>query len=316
VPRGKHPAGFTLVELLVVVAIIGILVALMLPAVQAAREAARKASCKNNLKQVGLAVHHYHLCLGSFPPGYVYKPHPRGNQAGFGWAALVLPYLEQEAVYRQFDFRVPIFHPINRVPRERHLAVYLCPTDPITERQFVKMGASSPERYAMASYVGNFGSPDLDLTPDCSDGVFSRNSATRMADVTDGLSNTLFVGERVNGVRLRGSRGIQDPGASAGWSPVPFHGDHGLHMHYETTWAGAVRDLNDPADDHGHMVLFHAAHTPNSLQTDDRDITAPHSGVAQFLLGDGSVHAISETIDAAVYAALATRCGGEAVTAR
>jgi hypothetical protein len=175
------------------------------------------------------------------------------------------------------------------------------------------MGTSPVERYAMANYVVNFGSPDLDLTPDNSDGVFSRNSSTRVADVVDGLSTTLFVGERVNGVRYRLSSSAS---SSASMRPrVAFHGGGGggAHAHFETAWAGAVRDHNDPADDHGHMVLFHTAHTPNSPQTDDRDITAPHSGVAQFLMGDGSVHSISETIDFGVYTALGTRAGREAV---
>jgi prepilin-type N-terminal cleavage/methylation domain-containing protein len=101
--------AFTLVELLVVIAIVGILIALLLPAVQAAREAARKSHCKNNLKQIGLAMHNYQLSLGSFPTGYLYRPDPQGNQAGFGWAALILPYLEHENVHEEFDFNVPVF---------------------------------------------------------------------------------------------------------------------------------------------------------------------------------------------------------------
>ena len=114
----------------------------------------------------------------------------------------------------------------------------------------------------------------------------------------------MFVGERVNGVRY-----LDAPIAATG--PFSHHPPHdattGGHVHFETIWAGAVRDRRDPTDDHGHMILFHTAHTPNSPLTDDRDVTAPHSGVAQFLFGDGSVHAISETIDAGTYRALGTR---------
>jgi hypothetical protein len=194
------------------------------------------------------------------------------------------------------------------------LAVYLCPTDPATDREFVETGTPPTERFAMANYVANFGSPDLDGTPDRSDGVSSRNSATRVEEVVDGLSNTFFIGERVNGVRLLDQ--AQTPRSVA---PVAHrggsyhHSGTGGHMHFETIWAGAVRDHDDPTDDHGHMVLFHTAHTPNSPLTDDRDITAPHSGVAQFVFGDGSVHAIGVTIDNRVYAALGTRAGGEPV---
>lgn len=315
--RGPNRSGFTLVELLVVIAVIGILTALLLPAVQAAREAARKAQCKNHLRQIGLAMHNYELTLGCYPSGYIYIPHPAGNRAGFGWATLVLPYLELENVYRQFDFRVPLFDPANRIPRERDLAGYLCPTDPVTDREFVAMGDPPAERYAMGNYVANFGSPDLDRTPDRSDGVFSRNSARKVADVTDGLSHTFFVAERVNGVRLVGVPGVSPFGVLGGAARppvVPHHGNHtgpGGHIHFETAWAGAARDLEDPTDDHGHMVLFHTAHTPNAPETDDRDVTAPHAGIAHFLMGDGSVHAVSETIDPQVYTALGTRAGGE-----
>lgn len=309
--RRPHKA-FTLVELLVVIAIIGVLIALLLPAVQAARESARKAHCKNNLKQIGLALHNYEMALGCFPPGYVYAATPGGNRAGFGWGALVLPYLEQKPLHERFDFRLPIYDPLHQSPSQQHLDVYLCPSDPGAGQEFVEVDASPVERYAAANYVANFGSPDLDDAPDQSDGVFSRNSARRIANIRDGLSNTLFVGERVNGIRAPGSLVIFAAIPPIGIGPmIPGHGGSGGHIHYETIWAGAVRDPSDPIDDHGHMTLFHSAHTPNHIDSDDRDVTAPHAGIAQFVKGDGSVHALSATIDASVYAALCTRSGGE-----
>lgn len=88
-------------------------------------------------------------------------------------------------------------------------------------------------------------------------------------------------------------------------------GVHGNHFEYETTWVGAVREITDPTDDHGHMVLFQTGHTPNHPLSDDRDVSAPHSGVAQFLMCDGSVHSVRESIDQAVYAAMGTINGGE-----
>jgi prepilin-type N-terminal cleavage/methylation domain-containing protein len=287
--RPRQQCGFTLVELLVVIAIIGVLVALLLPAVQAAREAARKASCKNNLRQIGIAFHNYEIAYKKFPPGYLYRPDPQGNAAGYSWGAMLLPFLEQPAVYSEFDFRVPIFDNINRVPRERHLSVFLCPTDSKSRDGFVLMGT---ERYAMASFVANFGPPDLDDDQEQRDGVFSRNSATRLADITDGLTNTLATGERENGPFRRGAA-------------------HGIHFEYETTWSAAVREITDPTDDHGHMVLFQSGHPPNDPASDDRDVSAPHSGIAQFLMCDGSVHAISETVDQQVYSAMSTRAGNE-----
>jgi prepilin-type N-terminal cleavage/methylation domain-containing protein/prepilin-type processing-associated H-X9-DG protein len=284
-------SGFTLVELLVVIAIIGILIALLLPAVQQARAAARRISCENNLKQLGVALHNYHDIHRKLPPGYLYRPGPQGNHAGFSWGALALPQLEQGAVQDGLDWNVPIFDSVNTTARETHLTVFLCPSDPVSHDGFVEMGT---ERYAMASYAASFGPPDLDATQEKRDGVFSRNSATKFADITDGLSNTLCVGERVNGPFRNGA-------------------SHGNHFEYETTWAAAVRDVNDPTDDHGHMVLFQTGHTPNHPASDDRDVSAPHAGYANFLFCDGAVRVITDTIDFDVYTRLSTRSGGEVV---
>lgn len=253
----------------------------------------RGGRARNSLKQLGLALHNYHDAHRTPPPGYLYRPGPEGNHAGFGWGAMILPQLEQENVYREFNWNLPIFAAANIPPRERHLAVFLCPSDTISDTGFVRMGPE-PERYAMASYAANFGPPDLDENQEQRDGMFGRNSRTRIGDVRDGLSNTLMLGERMNG---------------------PFRSGQqiGNHFEYETTWAGAVREFGDPSDDHGHMVLFQTGHVPNAPDSDDRDVSAPHVGFAQFLLGDGSVRPISESIDLTVYRALGTRAGGEVI---
>jgi prepilin-type N-terminal cleavage/methylation domain-containing protein len=288
----KWRSAFTLVELLVVIAIIGVLIALLLPAVQAAREAARQAQCKNNLKQFGLAMHNYEVVYRALPAGYLYKQGPQGNHLGFSWGTLCLPFLELGNMHEQFDLDRPVFDAVNQRPREQHLQTFLCPSDPVSPISWIEMGT---EKYAMGCYVGNFGPPDLDENQQQRDGVFSRNSATRLAEIRDGLSNTLMIGERQNGEFRAGA-------------------SHGNHFAYETTWAGAVREISDPADDHGHMVLFQTGHTPNSPESDDRDVSAPHSGIAQFLLCDGSVRPIRETIALPVYEALGTRAGGEPVS--
>ena len=305
-PRFASPErrGFTLIELLVVIAIIAILVSLLLPAVQQAREAARRTACLNNLKQIGLALHNYGSALRTFPSGYIYENGPEGNRLGYGWGALSLPYLDLPAVHDGIGFNQSIYDPANAAIRTRHLPVFLCPTDAVSDGGYVVMGegaATEPdistgevEAYAMASFVACFGPPDLDETQEKRDGMFSRNSATRIAEVRDGLSQTLAIGERNNG-------------------PFRSGADHGVHFEYETTWIGAVREITDASDDHGHMILFQTGHTPNSPESDDRDVSAPHVGFAQFLLGDGSVHTIGESIDFAVYNALGTRAGGEVV---
>jgi prepilin-type N-terminal cleavage/methylation domain-containing protein/prepilin-type processing-associated H-X9-DG protein len=289
--------AFSLVELLVVISIIGVLIALLLPAIQAAREAARLSSCKNNLRQLALGLHGYESAIGKLPSGYEYAANPDGNARGYSWSARLLPYIEQRALYDRISFAKPVFDVANAAARQQHIQLLLCPTDDVSPAGFVEMG---DERYAMACYVANFGTPDLDedqaqqrgeansLGPfHGAWGPFYRNSSTRLREITDGLSQTLMIGERQNG-------------------PFRLEGAHGPHFAYETTWAGAVRDIDEPTDDHGHMALFQTGHTPNALESDDRDVSASHDGVAQFLMCDGSVHAVSENVDLEVYRALGT----------
>src|SRR4051794_6816753 len=112
----KRRSGFTLIELLVVIAIIAILMGLILPAVQKVREAAARLKCKNNLKQIGLAMHNYHAALGGFPPGFASQAAAQDGPSlgpGWGWAALLLPYIEQENLFRQIDLTRDIAHPAN-----------------------------------------------------------------------------------------------------------------------------------------------------------------------------------------------------------
>ncbi len=293
--------AFTLVELLVVIAIIGILVALLLPAIQAVRESARKSSCRNNLHQIGLAMQNYESSFKKLPPGYKYAAGPQGNALGHSWTDMILPFMELQSMYDQINFKLPIYDPVNAAVREIHIDSLICPTDDVSPTGFVEMGN---DRFAMACYVANFGTPDLDAdqeqkldpaAPNRPWGPFYRNSKTKLKDITDGTSKTLMCGERQNG-------------------PFRTKGAHGVHIEYETTWAGAVREITDPTDDHGHMVLFQVGHTPNSALSDDRDVSASHSGEALFVMCDASVHSISENIDEKVYFALGTMNKDETVT--
>lgn len=303
-PHRRRP-GFTIIELLVVIAIIGILIALLLPAVQQAREAARLTQCKNNLKQIALALHNYESTHRVFAPGYIHKFGPVGtpefeaNHAGMAWGTMLLPQLDRANLYQELDASIPVWHPANLAPRERHLPVFLCPSDPYSEDGFVVRDdtATPIERYAAASYAANWGPSDalvnLDDTPLQSRGVFFRNSSTRVRDVIDGLTNTLAFGERTNG-------------------PIPTsQPTAGGHSVFETAWCAAVRDVDDLPDDHGHMVLFETQFRPNQIDGDDKGLSAPHEGMCQFALCDGSVRAISENIDANLYNALGTRADGE-----
>src|SRR6476620_9722424 len=139
-PRSSRP-GFTLVELLVVIAIIGVLVSLLLPAVQQAREVARRMSCSNRLKQIGLALHNYEAVHKVYPPAYItantaangsafgvtYGDAYRNGPSGFAWGALLLPFVEQQALYEQFNFSLPCWAPANAAPAQTKVTLFLCP---------------------------------------------------------------------------------------------------------------------------------------------------------------------------------------------
>jgi len=169
-------SGVHVIELLVVIAIIAILIALLLPAVQKVREAAARTQCRNNLKQIGLALHNYHGRASIFPPGYVASnPGPaldQDNGPGWGWASYILPDLEQDNLYRQLQLKLDITDPLNKVARMTSLSVFLCPSDaglpvftvdllgdtpnytnPLTDSQ------SNPVQVAHGNYVGIFGNP-------------------------------------------------------------------------------------------------------------------------------------------------------------
>jgi prepilin-type N-terminal cleavage/methylation domain-containing protein len=161
-------SGFTLIELLVVIAIIAVLIALLLPAVQQAREAARRSQCKNNLKQLGLAMHNYHDTFGAFPPGWIAAtrgvgPDVNGGLNGFGWGAMILPMMEQAPVYNQFRFELSINDttgtPSNRSLIATSLPTFRCPSDPapVTWQLKNSAGTTVIADVASTNYLALFG---------------------------------------------------------------------------------------------------------------------------------------------------------------
>ncbi len=287
--------GFTLVELLVVIAIIGVLVALLLPAIQAARESARASQCKNHLKQLGLAVHQYHDTMGRLPAGWTANQ-PEGVP-GWGWSAALLPYLEQRSLDESLKRHLSIADPANQQSRETVLPVLLCGSDPHPKVFTIFGGAAEAEgdeeesfatnidagtamfRIARSNYVGVFGVSEIEEAPAAGEGVFFFLSRTRFAEITDGLSNTLVVGERY---------------AKQGSS----------------VWAGVVEGANEAMV----RVVGVGDHAPNDPHHHFDDFASYHPGGVHFLYGDGSVQRINSQIDIAAYQALCTRGGGEAVT--
>lgn len=252
-PRQRQRPAFTLIELLVVIAIIAILIALLLPAVQQAREAARRSQCKNNLKQIALALHNYHDTFGVFTPGMIgpqaYTDMGPNGVFRLGWGPLLLPYLEQSALYNQIAPFVdgtanasgsPATWPGASTTR---IPVHLCPSDPNKKknRGFTSSGSSTARTFS--NYAGNMGSTGIhngshNRATDLN-GIFFAMSDVSMRDILDGTSNTLLLGEIL--IVMDESTGSNDNGAD-------WHGYH-WNMRGPNTWFSSRRPPNTPEPD-------------------------------------------------------------------
>ena len=302
-PR-RNQRAFTLIELLVVISIIGLLIALLLPAVQAAREAARRAQCVNNLKQLGLALHNYEGTHLTFPPGYVSNFDATGNDTGpgWGWAAMLLPQFEQTPLFSSINFNLAIEQPSNLTSRLPTVGVFACPSDPHPPSYWAinRDAATGAPRQdicevASSNYVAMYGNGEPGPG---GDGLFFRNSRVSLKDITDGSSQTLALGER-------------------------------SHRLGEATWVGSVTNaimFPTDNDDIGRyrtetssgMVLGHVGEGvgPGDRRGDVNQFFSLHSGGgANFLFADGHVTFLKSTLNYRTYQALATRAGGETISA-
>jgi prepilin-type N-terminal cleavage/methylation domain-containing protein/prepilin-type processing-associated H-X9-DG protein len=318
----KNFKGFTLVELLVVIAIIGILVSLLLPAVQAAREAARRISCTNNLKQQSLALLNYESAFRVFAPSYLSNTkHPQRDAttfdgpSGFGWGALILPQLEQNAIYQQLRFDLACWHPTQQYASRLRIGVFLCPSasNNVGETEVRNQAGSILATLGRSNYVANAGQEEpwgytLEDYSSLADGPMYRNSRVRVADVSDGLSNTVFLGEHSSILSSKTWVGVV-PGASVCTNnPARFPITECDHA------ATLVNVHSGPAADEINTVTgFAPIHPPNSPLSHVCQMYSEHVGGANVALGDGSVRFISGNIHQPTWAAMSSRGKGEVV---
>lgn len=288
----RNLKAFTILELMVVVGIIGALVAILFPALMAAREASRCMECKNNLREIGVAIQQFHDGMKKFPEAW---KTPADKSSGYGWAVALLPFLEESSVAKAINIKLSVADPQNALPRNSDLAIMRCPSD-ISEPSFdllSESGKHSPPaafgasgstaaidantslvRLPSANYLGVFGTLEADETypAPAGDGSIVEGRAVRISDLQRGASHTIIVGERPA-------------------SMVP------------STWYGVVFRGEDAAC----RLVGAAITSPNCETCDECEFGSRHGGGSNFSWADGHVTLVSNEIDQTEYQSLSKR---------
>lgn len=335
----KNRNAFTLVELLVVIAIIGILIALLLPAVQAAREAARRSDCSNKMKQLGLALQNHHDRYKRFPPGGAADQVPFGTNAGAwgsSWLVYILPDIEQSNIYDKMIFSGGSGWGTNANNNKNaaggnEIDAFYCPSSPLERLARSPHGGgqlSASNYVGVSGAVSGFGglNESRNANPGgsagcCSGGIISwggvlyPNSETKFANITDGTSNTAFVGEQGNFL-------VTQNGTKQDWRSSGLHGfiiGWNRTGNPATSWTGDLRHFNTSTLRYRINQMKGWTDAPGNCGSqgicDNASSNLPfnstHPGGSQFAFCDGSVHFIPATVDDAVLARMCTRDDGQ-----
>jgi prepilin-type N-terminal cleavage/methylation domain-containing protein/prepilin-type processing-associated H-X9-DG protein len=290
-------AGFTLIELLVVIAIIAVLIALLLPAVQSAREAARRAQCCNNVMQLGIALQGYESAHEVLPPGVVNPTGPILDQPKgyhYGWLVQILPFMEQRNAYNHLNFKLGVYEFENFTTRTTLIRSFICPSDASAN--------PSASGIALTNYVGSHNDFEAPISA-TNKGVLFLNSAIRFEDITDGSSQTLFAGEKLNTTPDEGwasgtRASLRNSGSGINLSPLAFPG------------SGSAGD--DDGDGSGASAT---AATAADALTQVGGYSSRHPGGANYAFGDGSVRFLKNSINRRIFRLLASRADGEIISA-
>ncbi len=318
-------SGFTLIELLVVIAIIAVLIALLLPAVQQAREAARRSQCKNNLKQIGLALHNYESSFKVFPPAMCLSLN-NSNWGQWGPQARILPYMDQATLQNLINFSLPYDAPQNLPVIKTRVPVFMCPSEVNDRQSFPDAGDPQyPLNYAASMGSWMVYNPATGAT---GDGAFGVNRKTGMRDFTDGTSNSLGFSEvkafqpilKTGGTPPTAIPSSPSSVATFGGSNLAIQGGHiewvEGRVHQDGFTTTFVPNTKVPYTSAG--TTYSVDYTSAEEGESNTDITYAavtsrsfHVGVVQSLLMDGSVRSISENIDLSIWRGLGTRSGSE-----
>ena len=331
--------GFTLIELLVVIAIVAVLMAILLPAVQSARSAARRTQCRNNLKQIGLALSNYEEQMRVYPPGYVARNVARSEPAaaetgpGFAWSAMLLPFLDRAGIHSQIDFDGNATDADSLQASRDTVPLFLCPSDSAPDAFDLIVG-TAVYTLPRSNYAGMYGYGDITARPGSPfpRGLLYRNSDVRSGDITDGASNTIAVAERAyehdfeDGeppviaattwyAAIPGAQrpsGMTMPAMGGGMMMMPPEGSASLVLGHVgqmmTMGGGGMGGMGGGMT----MQMHHTPNTTNHIV----NFSSHHPGGIHYLMADGSVRFLSEDIEYSTFRYLGQIDDGQIVGER